>query len=297
MPLNLQISTERWAHEFRLTSANNEHLEWLVGLYYTKEESSNFQEAIGQPSGFNLVTQGFPADYKEKAAFGNLTYYFTPQLDATVGVRVSSNDMGVLFSGTGFLAGPALPRQTVSDDVQTYLFNARYRPNDDLSLYVRIADGYRPASANLPLRDPATGQILSVPFVRSDSLWSYEVGAKGNFAGGLFGYDVAVYRIKWEDLQVFRSFMGVNVGGNADSDVTANGIEATLTLQPSSTFNLVGAIAYARSELDDDDPRCRRSLRRAAARHSGVDVLAVRQLRLHARLARRVRRRRCRLPG
>jgi hypothetical protein len=38
------------------------------------------------------------------------------------------------------------------------------------------------------------------------------VGAKGKFADGLFGYDVAVYRIKWEDLQVFRSFMGVNVG-------------------------------------------------------------------------------------
>jgi iron complex outermembrane receptor protein len=254
VPLDLQISTDRWAHEFRLTSANNEHLEWLVGLYYTKEESSNFQKAIAQPSGFNLVTQGFPADYKEKAAFGNVTYYFTPKFDTTFGLRVSSNDMGVLFSGTGLLAGPALPKQTVSDDVQTYLFNARYRPNDDLSLYVRIADGYRPASANLPLRDPNTGQILSVPFVRSDSLWSYEVGAKGNFADGLFRYDVAVYRIKWEDLQVFRSFMGVNVGGNADSDVTANGVEATLTMQPSSAFNITGALAYARSELDDNDP-------------------------------------------
>lgn len=253
VPLDQQISTERWAHEFRLTSANNEQLEWLVGLYYTKEESSNLQTAVATPTGFNLVTQGFPADYKEKAAFGNLTYYFTPQLDATVGMRVSSNDMGVLFSGTGFLAGPALPRQTVSDDVQTYLFNARYRPSDDLSIYVRVADGYRPASANLPLRDPATGQILSVPFVRSDSLWSYELGAKGNLAGGLFAYDVAVYRIKWEDLQVFRSFMGVNVGGNANSDVTANGVEATLTLQPSSAFNLVGTLAYARSELDQDD--------------------------------------------
>ncbi len=171
-----------------------------------------------------------------------MTYYFTPKFDATVGMRVSSNDMGVLFSGTGLLAGPALPKQTVSDEVETYLFNARYRPNDDLSLYVRIADGYRPASANLPLRDPNTGQILSVPFVRSDSLWSYEVG-----------YDVAVYRIKWEDLQVFRSFMGVNVGGNADSDVTANGVEATLTMQPTRALDLTGTLAYARSELDDDE--------------------------------------------
>ena len=49
MPLDLQIATERWAHEFRLTSANNEHLEWLVGLYYTKEESSNFQGTIVTP--------------------------------------------------------------------------------------------------------------------------------------------------------------------------------------------------------------------------------------------------------
>jgi outer membrane receptor protein involved in Fe transport len=253
VPLDQIISTDRWAHEFRLTSANNEHLEWLVGLYYTKEESSNFQRAIGQPSGFNLVTQQFPSDYKEKAVFGNVTYYFTPKLDATVGARFSSNDMSVLFTGTGFLAGPALPRQTVSDDVQTYLFNARYRPSEDLSLYVRVADGYRPASANLPLLDPNTGDVISLPFVRADSLWSYEVGAKGKLAGGVVGYDVAIYRIKWEDMQVFQSLGGVNVGANADSDVTANGVEATLTLQPTSALNLVATAAYSRSELDDDD--------------------------------------------
>ena len=254
VPLEQIISTDRWAHEFRLTSANNEHFEWLLGLYYTKEESSNFQKAVGQPSGFNLVTQQFPSDYKEKAVFGNVTYYFTPKFDATLGARFSSNDMGVLFTGTGFLAGPALPKQTVSDDVENYMFNARYRPNDDLSLYVRVADGYRPASANLPLLDPDTGEVISLPFVRADSLWSYEVGAKGKLADGAVGYDVAVYRIKWEDMQVFQSLGGVNVGANADSDVTANGVEATLTLQPTSAFNLVATAAYARSELDDDDP-------------------------------------------
>jgi outer membrane receptor protein involved in Fe transport len=253
VPLDLVISTDRWAHEFRLTSANSEHLEWLVGLYYTKEESSNFQQAIGQPSGFNLVTQQFPSDYKEKAVFGNVTYYLTPKLDATVGARFSSNDMSVLFTGTGFLAGPALPRQTVSDDVQTYLFNARYRPSDDLSLYVRIADGYRPASANLPLLDPNTGDVISLPFVKADSLWSYEAGAKGKLAGGAVGYDVAIYRINWQDMQVFQSLGGVNVGANADSDVTATGVEATLTLQPTSALNLVATAAYARSELDEDD--------------------------------------------
>jgi outer membrane receptor protein involved in Fe transport len=248
------ISTDRWAHELRLTSPNNQKLEWLAGVYYTSEESSNFQGVRVIPGPFDLVTQQFPSEYEEIAAFGNVTYYFTPKFDATVGMRFSSNDVSVTYSGTGLLAGPTIPKTTVSDDVDTYMFNARYRPSEDVSLYARIASGYRPVSPNLGLVDPSTGEILSVPFVESDSLWSYELGAKGDLAGGKVLYDVAVYHLKWKDLQVFRSFMGVNVGGNADSDVTANGVEATLTLQPTDSFDLVGAVNYASSELDDDDP-------------------------------------------
>jgi iron complex outermembrane receptor protein len=251
--LDFDITTDRRAHELRLTSADNKQIEWLVGLYYTSEDSANFQGTDVRPGPFNLVTQEFPSDYEEQAAFGNLTYYFSEKFDATVGLRVSSNDMGVKFDGSGFFAGPPLPRTTVSDDVTTYLFNARYRPHDDLSLYLRVANGYRPASANLGLVDPASGNILSVPFVESDTLWSYEVGAKGSLADGSVGYDVAVYRLNWKDMQVFRSFMGVNVGGNADSDVTAHGVEATLTLQPSTSFDLVASVAYSQSELDEDD--------------------------------------------
>ena len=252
--LDSVISTDRWAHEFRLTSANNQDLEWLAGLYYTSEESSNFQGVRVIPGPFDLVTQQFPSEYEEVAAFGNVTYYFTPKFDATVGMRFSSNDVSVTYSGTGLLAGPTIPKTTVSDDVDTYLFNARYRPSEDVSLYARIASGYRPVSPNLGLVDPSTGEILSVPFVESDSLWSYELGTKGELSGGKVLYDVAVYQLKWQDLQVFRSFMGVNVGGNADSDVTANGVEATLTLQPTDSFYLIGGLNYASSELDDDDP-------------------------------------------
>jgi iron complex outermembrane receptor protein len=252
--LNSEISTERWAHEFRLTSPNNDTFEWLAGLYYTSEESSNFQGVDVIPGPFDLVTQVFPSEYEELAAFGNITWYFSPKFDASVGMRYSSNDVSVTFTGTGLVAGPDIPKTTVSDDVETYMFNARYRPSEDVSLYARIASGYRPISPNLGLIDPATGEILSVPFVESDSLWSYELGAKGKLADGVVLYDVAVYYLKWSDLQVFRSFQGVNVGGNADSDVTASGVEATITLQPTSSFYLIGALNYAQSELDEDDP-------------------------------------------
>lgn len=252
--LDLQIGTERWVHELRLTSPDSETLEWIAGVYFTSEESNNFQGANVIPGPLDLVTQQFPSEYEEIAAFGNLTWYFSPQLDATVGLRLSSNEMSVEFTGTGVLAGPNLPRIPVDDDVETYLFNLRYRPTEDTSLYGRVASGYRPASSNLSLIDPATGEILSVPFVDSDTLWSYEIGAKGSLAEGTLLYDVAVYHLQWQDLQVFRSFMGVNVGGNAVSDVTANGLETTVTWQASDAFDLVASLAYTQSELDDDDP-------------------------------------------
>lgn len=251
--LDFDITTDRWTHELRLTSADSDKVEWLAGVYFTEEESANFQAANVIPGPLDLVTQTFPSKYEEVAAFGNFTYYFTPKFDATLGLRLSSNDMSLTFTGTGLLAGPNLPEQTVSDDVATYLFNLRYRPSENLSLYTRIANGYRPASANLGLVDPATGDILSVPFIKSDSLWSYEVGAKGDFLDGKVLYDVAVYHLKWKDLQVFTSFMGVNVGGNASSDVSANGLEATVTLQPSSAFSVTGTAGYSQSELDEDD--------------------------------------------
>jgi len=251
--LNFDIKTERVADELRLTSGSNGRFEWITGLYFTRESSSNFQGTIVAPGPFNLVQQVFPSGYKEYAGFGDVTYYITPQFDTTLGLRLSHNEASVSFTGTGVFAGPDISERTVTDNVKTYLINARYRPTKDLSLYSRIASGYRPASANLALVDPSTGQLLSEPFIKADSLWSYEIGAKGDVANGVFAYDTAVYHINWKDLQVFRSFMGVNVGGNADSHVSINGVEATLTLRPWRALSLVTAASYSSSKVDHDD--------------------------------------------
>src|SRR5690606_4819721 len=51
-----------------------------------------------------------------------------------------------------------------------------------------------------------------------------------------------------------QSFMNVNVGANAQSDVTANGLETSWAWRPTDAFELVGSVAYTKSELDDDDP-------------------------------------------
>ena len=256
MLLNSDISTERWAHEFRLTSPNNDTFEWLAGLYYTQRGKLELPgRARTIPGPFDLVTQVFPSEYEEVAAFGNITYYFSPKFDASVGMRYSSNDVSVTFTGTGLVAGPNMPKTTVSDDVETYMFNARYRPSEDVSLYARIASGYRPVSPNLGLmrscdrRDPfgavrRVGHAVELRArregrarrrhgaVRRRRLSHQVEGPAG--VPQLHGRECRRQRRQRRDRERRR--------GDASRCSRRN------------SFYLVGALNYAKSELDEDDP-------------------------------------------
>src|SRR5690606_16719431 len=113
----------------------------------------------------------------------------------------------------------------IEDTVDTYLLAASYRPMDDLSLYGRVASGYRPTMTNLPLLDPITGENLADPQIDSDEVWSYELGAKGRSANGLMQYDVALWMLDWDNYQTTIFANGVSTGANAEDGLSAWGME------------------------------------------------------------------------
>ncbi|MGE0582781.1 MAG: TonB-dependent receptor [Steroidobacteraceae bacterium] len=256
-PFTGSTTTDRFVQELRLVSKAAEkaagNIEWTVGGIYSKEESGNGQRLAGLPSNFLLLDVNIPSEVEETAAFANLTYYLTSDIDLTVGARIADVKASVeIVDGPQILLNN-VPPTTVSDTVDTYSFSARYRPTDSLSLYGRIASGYRPAAANLPLIQ--NGQNAAPAIVKSDTLWSYEVGAKGYAPGGAFSYDLAAWYIKWKDLQSTIYVNGAQTGGNASSNVTAYGFESAFTWSPSDEFRLIGSLAYADSTLDSDETR------------------------------------------
>ena len=100
--LDNSMAQEKLTQELRLTSPATKPLEWLVGLFYTDEDASLFQDIIlftppGTAAGLNL---GLDSEYEEIAGYGTVTYYFTPQFDVAVGLRYSSNDQTAMQSGT-----------------------------------------------------------------------------------------------------------------------------------------------------------------------------------------------------
>ncbi len=258
VPNNSFLKSKKFVQELRFTSPKSDTLEWLAGLYYTKEDTKNNQDAIAQPTNFNLFDVSFPSHYKEKAVFGNVTWYIDPQFDVTLGARYSDNQLALDARFTGLFAagGPnqeILFGDKIKDKVTSYSLGARWRPSEDTSLYTRIANGYRPATVNLPLFDPATGANLAPPIVDSDELVSYEFGVKGLSMEGKLHYDFALWAINWDNFQATISFNGINVGGNAQAGIDAKGFEGALTFYATDNFKIMGNFAYTDSELSADD--------------------------------------------
>ena len=253
------LTTEKFVQEFRLTSAENEKLEWLAGVYYAKEEGTNQQETIETPTPpVEIFIADFPSSYEELAAFGNLTYYFNDKFDVTVGARITDNEVTFDFFTDGLLTvgfGPAVTvDQSIEDTVTTYLASLRYRPTDDLSLYARAASGYRGPAPNFVIIDALTGTPATPPALESDEVWSFEVGAKGSKFDGRFDYDVSLWSGYFDNFQSTFSVNGVAVLGNAVDGLEAYGFDAAFTLNATENLTFDANLGYAISELNSDEP-------------------------------------------
>jgi len=240
--------------EVRLTSADSDTFEWIVGGYYTNEDTFNIQDVQTTPA-FNLLFADFPSEYTEYAAFGNFTYYFSDKFDISGGVRISDSELVLNVFTTGALAGDTdITSQPIKDTVDTYLFAARYRVHDDLSLYARVASGYRPAQPNIPIIDPFTGEDVAPPLVEADKAWSYEIGAKGKSADGMIDFDIALWRITWANYQASVVLNGVSTGGNAEDGLTAYGFESVINIRPTDDLTITGNLGYTSSTVNSDEP-------------------------------------------
>lgn len=247
-PFTGSTETNRFYQEVRLMSIEGGKFDWTIGGMYSDEESGNGQKLEGQPIDFLLLDVDFPSELTEYAGFGSFTYYFNDKFDIEPGIRIAHVKSSVQITDGPEILVQSTPLLTDSATHDTYSLSARYRPNENLSYYGRIASGYRPATANLPVAG-------AQPIIASDSLWSYEVGAKGTARDSNISYDFALWYINWDDLQANVYFEGVSAAGNIDSGVTAYGLEGTVNFNPIDRLDILTNFAYTKSTLDDDETK------------------------------------------
>jgi outer membrane receptor protein involved in Fe transport len=260
--IQLQVtSTDKFTQEFRFTSPDDESFEWLVGAFYTREESEIDQDFFMVEAGTDVIAEDLPlfarglipSDYEEYAAFGNATWYLADRFDLTFGARASRNDQAASqLLDLSSLGGGVVTFDEVgsSENVFTWSVAPRFQFDDGSAVYARIATGYRPGGPNVlpPGAPPETPASYD-----ADRLTSYEIGLKGDWLDNRLSLDAAAYWLDWEDIQLFAQV--ANVGFNANGGTAVSkGVEFTAMARPSDnlTFSLNGA--WTDAYLTQDTP-------------------------------------------
>ena len=261
---------EAFVQELRLVSQTEGNVDYVAGLYYLDQDLDSTQKSYLRgfkrwwdawlPGLEDVVSGDQDFDYhraeqfKDFAAYGELTYHFTDAFRGTLGARYFDNE----FSNTTFMALPAytglFPPSTsnfeVKDDDVLFKLNAAYDISDDSMVYGTVSEGYRRGGTNAV---PTEGTFAENPAWQrydSDSVVNYELGIKSTFDRARLS--AAAFFVDWQDVQVNTAtpnwgFFSVMNGGEASS----RGLELELDGYLNSSFEYRLGYAYVDAKLDE----------------------------------------------
>ena len=246
-------TTKKFTQEIRLSSWIGSSVEWLLGGFYTHERANFDQTIYGEdPISGPLIgpenATRINESYTEYAGFGDLTVHFTDRFDVQVGGRESHNTQDYAENGNGLLFGPMAVTANSNDSSFTYLLTPRFKISPDLMVYARIASGYRPGGPN----NVVPGLQVPLTF-EPDTTRNYEIGAKGNVFGEALSFDLSVYHIDWNNIQISEEFNGSGFVGNGGR-AKSQGAEFSVVSRPLTGLMISAWIALDDAVLKDDLP-------------------------------------------
>jgi outer membrane receptor protein involved in Fe transport len=146
---------------------------------------------------------------RQFAGFGEADIHLTPKLKLLAGVRVAYTEFSIQsLSGGPQNGGPNPGSNAASQTPVTPKLGLSYQASPDNLYYATYAKGFRPGGGN---PNVPGGLVCGQDFVnfgisgapptyRSDTVQSYEVGAKNNVNHAV-QLDTSLYYIRWNDIQ------------------------------------------------------------------------------------------------
>jgi iron complex outermembrane receptor protein len=258
--------------ELRLISKNNERFSYIVGAYFQDQDLGatqlSYLHGLKAWADVALPRAGVTSDndfmfqraqnFRERAAYGELTWKFSPVFRMTGGLRhfkTTFNNDSTL--GSGVIAPDNTPTRTVfeqSDSGTLFKANASWDVTPNIMVYGTLSQGYRRAGANSV---PLTGNFAEDKAwltYRPDRNLNRELGIKG--VSGSLRYNISVFDITWKDIQIDTTtpvwgFYVAQNGGRASS----RGLEAELSGKLGSSWRYNVSYAYVDAKLDEDARR------------------------------------------
>ena len=243
-------SQYNWTQEFRLQSSKpDSRLQWVVGgfgafNYQRSTEEINdpqlpaltellwnetMEEAWGEdllPNGDDYINNTSAHD-RQIALFGDATYAILPTVKFEVGLRFAWTHFDYFNSNDGAQdllddgGVPATASGSKNEKPLTPKFGLTWQVTPDDMLYGTVSKGYRIGGATPPLPAVACGGTFPTEY-NSDSVWSYEVGAKGRFFDRSLQASLSLYYITWNNIQqaVYVPLCGIQYTTNVGNAIS-----------------------------------------------------------------------------
>jgi outer membrane receptor protein involved in Fe transport len=273
------IENDRTTHELRISSSENERLNFVAGLYFDDIETSvdtNFFVAGStgffapnvphsqsthfnpnpRPPGITFVNDAIRTE-EQFAVFGEITYDLTDAWSVTVGARYYDIESKLVGSSNFATLGDVDEDGGISFDVifaddlplkedDTILKGSvSYRLTEESLFYFTYAEGFRPGGFN---RIDSAG--VPRTYV-SDEVTNLELGWKTMLLDGAMRFNGSIYRIDWDGVQVGITDFNISVitftTNAADAEIL--GFEGDLSWAPNDNLALGAAWSFNDTEM------------------------------------------------
>jgi len=238
--------------EFRLSQQASDQLFYQVGLFFFDSD-------------FTIKTEPFFTNYSTVrhqnqtwAVFGQVAYDVSADTTVTVGMRYTDDEKTAdAVSGAfdfGF-TGNFITLDQVAVDGSRVSWDAAINHvlNDDVSVYARVASGFRaPSIQSRDIAFPGDTGLNVATTAPEETIISYEAGFKATLAENRLRWNGAAFYYDVSDLQVTA------VGGSSNSvslqsldEVIGYGFETDIEWLASENLTITAGLGYAHTEIND----------------------------------------------
>lgn len=264
---NTRSDSSQFTQEFRLdsraarqTGFSPAAIDYVAGLFYlTQDTSGRLHTLLGTgctvstcprpglpgPDVFGPISQ---IDTESYAAYVNANWRLSRRFTLTGGLRYTSEDKSLDFQqdaalGIGIPAVPPSHFERSENNVSPTL-SLRYEAADDVSMYATIARGYKSGGFNADVVSN-----LNIVF-GPEEVTNYEVGFKSLLFDHRARFNVAVFYVDYQDLQV-QQFVGTAQQVTNAAKAEIKGVELELSARLIEHLTLDLGAAYINAEFAD----------------------------------------------
>jgi iron complex outermembrane receptor protein len=175
---------------------------------------------------------------KSDALYAQFEGHVTSRLDIVGGYRITRDRKSGVDNTVQAASGSVTRPLSYEKTRPTYLIGVNYKPTDDIFLYAKYATGFI-----------SGGQLAGATY-QPETAESYEAGIKADFFDRRFRSNLAVFDVKYGQLQFQTSGMNIMPPVNASvvlinaGDAKAKGFEWENTILPMRGLTLTANVGY-----------------------------------------------------